>query len=68
MRVEQVRNRKVKVNSKKQAVGQQKRDKLTHLPRQVKDEQAIFINGMVNRGLIPIVNCGDGNSVFISLA
>ena len=38
------------------------------MPRQEKNEQAIFISGMEIRGLIPIENCGDGNCVFISLA
>jgi len=38
------------------------------MPRQVNDEQAIFISGIESRGLIPIENCGGGNCVFISLA
>jgi len=68
MKREQVRNQKVKINSKKQVAGQKKVEKLTEMPHQVKDEQAIFISGMESRGLIPIENCGDGNCVFISLA
>jgi hypothetical protein len=65
---EQVRNREVKISRNKKVVGQQKREKLTEMPRKVKDEQAIFISGMESRGFIPIENCGDGNCVFISLA
>ena len=38
------------------------------MPRQDKKEQAIFLSGMLSRGLIPIENLGDGNCVFISLA
>jgi len=64
----QVINREVKINPKKEVTGQQRLEKLTEMPRQVKDEQGIFISGMESRGLIPIENCGDGNCVFISLA
>ena len=38
------------------------------MPRQEQGEQAIFISGMLSRGLIPNYNLGDGNCVFISLA
>jgi len=39
------------------------------MPLQEKSENAIFLSGMLlNRGLIPIENRGDGNCVFISLA
>ena len=38
------------------------------MPRQEQEEQAIFISGMLSRGLIPIENPGDGNCVFIALA
>ena len=32
------------------------------------EEQMAFICGMLNRGLTPLHNVGDGNCVFISLA
>ena len=37
---------------------------------QVREQEAkmTFINGMLNRGLTPIHNVGDGNCVFISLS
>ena len=68
MRREQVRERKVKINPKKEVGGQQKLEKMTEMSGQIMDKQAIFISGMESRGLIPIENCGGGNCVFVSLA